>query len=175
MKGMIIEKTKNGFKRPSFMDILAKMIFVVSGRSACLFYSMGAVIFKGDQTLSFGYNGPSKGDLHCFDVGCARVINGKIKAGSGLCRGSHAEMNAIGNAAKNGININGASIMITNKPCYRCAKQIVNQGIKNVYYLFDYKRDGEENIENYFRRLDVKLEKYSSEHLEKWINEFKVY
>ena len=80
--------------------------------------------------------------------------------------GSFVE-NAIGNAAKNGINIDGASMMITFRPCYSCAKQIVNQGIKNVYYLFDY--DREDNVREYFRRLGVKLEKYSSNNFKKWI------
>jgi len=67
VKGMIAEKSKNGFKRPSFMDVLAKMVFVISERSACLFYNVGAIIFNKDQILSFGYNGPSKEDVHCFE------------------------------------------------------------------------------------------------------------
>jgi dCMP deaminase len=171
IKGMIVEKTQKSFRRPTFMDVLAEMIFVVSKRSACLFYEVGAVIFKNDQILSFGYNGPSKGDVHCYEVGCARMKKGKIETGSGLCRGSHAELNAIGNAAKNGINIDGASMLVTFRPCYSCAKQIVNQGIKKVYYLFDY--DREDNVRNYLRRLGVKLEKYSSWHFDDWMKKFK--
>lgn len=166
-KGIILKKTKKEFERPTFMDTVAKMIIVASERSACLFYEVGAAIFKNDQVLSFGYNGPSRGDVHCFKVGCARIVDGNLKKGGGLCRGSHAELNAIGNAARNGVNINDASMMVTFRPCYSCAKQMVNQGIKKVYYIFDY--DNDDGVDRYFRRLGVKLEKYSSNNLKKWI------
>lgn len=158
LERMIPEKIIPSYKRPSFKDVLAEQIITVSKRSACLFYNVGAVIFKNDQVLSFGYNGPSKGDVHCYEVGCARIIDGKLKEGSGRCRGSHAELNAIGNAAKNGVNIEGANMMLTIRPCKVCAKQIVNQGIKEVYYLYNYDRD--KDVENYLKRLDVKLINY---------------
>jgi dCMP deaminase len=158
LKKMIPEKVNLSYKRPTFKDILAEQVITVSKRSACLFYNVGAVIFRGDQVLSFGYNGPSRGDVHCYEVGCARIVNGELKEGSGLCRGSHAELNAIGNAARNGINIEGSSMMITVRPCKVCSKQIVNQGIKEVYYLFDYDRD--KDVENYLKRLGVKLLHY---------------
>ncbi len=105
LKRMIPEKLNASYKRPSFKDILAEQVLVMVKRSACLFYNAGTVIFKNDQILSFGYNGPAKGDVHCYDVGCSRIVNGELKESSGLCRGSHAELNAIGNAAKNGIKI----------------------------------------------------------------------
>jgi dCMP deaminase len=158
LKKMIPEKISLSYKRPSFLDILAEQIITISKRSACLFYNVGAIIFKNDQVLSSGYNGPSRGDVHCYEVGCARIINGKLKEGSGRCRGSHAELNAIGNAAKNGVNIEGANMILTFRPCKVCAKQIVNQGIKEVYYLSDYDRD--KDVENYLRRLGVKLIHY---------------
>ena len=158
LEKMIPEKINTSYKRPSFKDVLAEQIITVSKRSACLFYNVGAVIFKNDQVLSFGYNGPSRGDVHCFQVGCARIINGELKEGSGRCRGSHAELNAIGNAAKNGVNIDGANMMLTISPCKVCAKQIVNQGIKEVYYLYNYDRD--KDVKNYLERLGVKLINY---------------
>lgn len=158
LERMIPEKVNSSYKRPPFKDLLADQIITISKRSACLFYDVGAVIFRGHQALSFGYNGPASGDVHCFEVGCARIINGELKEGSGRCRGSHAELNAIGNAAKNGVSIEGASMMVTISPCKVCAKQIVNQGIKEVYYLFDYDRD--KDVENYLRRLGVKLTHY---------------
>jgi dCMP deaminase len=158
LKKMISQKISSSYKRPSFLDTLAEQVITVSKRSACLFYDVGAIIFKGDQVLSFGYNGPSKGDTHCYEVGCARIINGELKEGSGRCRGSHAELNAIGNAAKNGVNIEGANMMLTISPCKVCAKQIVNQGIKEVYYIFSYDRD--KDVESYLRRLGVKIIRY---------------
>jgi dCMP deaminase len=158
LKRMIPEKISPSYKRPAFKDLLAEQIITISKRSACLFYDVGAVIFRGHQALSFGYNGPSSGDVHCFEVGCARIVDGKLKEGSGRCRGSHAELNAIGNAARNGVSIDGASMMVTISPCKVCAKQIVNQGIKEVYYLFDYDRD--KDVENYLKKLGVKLIRY---------------
>lgn len=158
LKRMIPEKLNASYKRPSFKDILAEQVLAMAKRSACLFYNVGTVIFKNDQILSFGYNGPAKGDVHCYDVGCARIVKGKLKEGGGFCRGSHAELNAIGNAAKNGIKIEGASIMTVVLPCNACAKQIVNQGIKEVYYIFDYDRD--KDVKDYFKRLGVKVIRY---------------
>jgi len=155
---MIPGKTDSIFRRPSFMDVLAEQASVIAKRSACLFHNVGAVIFKGDQILSFGYNGPSKGDVHCYEVGCSRIINGQIKKGGGLCRGSHAELNAIGNAAKNGVKIEGASMIVSLQPCKVCAKQIVNQGIKEVYYVFEYNQ--EEGVKEYFKKLNIKLTHY---------------
>lgn len=161
LEEIIPEKIDTSYERPSFKDILAEQIITISKRSACLFYNVGAVIFKGDQVLSFGYNGPARGDVHCYEVGCSRIVNGEIKKGSGMCRGSHAELNAIGNAAKNGVNIDSASMMLTFRPCKVCAKQMVNQGIKEVYYLLDYDRD--KDVENYLRRLGVEVTYYKYE------------
>lgn len=168
---MIPEKLSTSYKRPAFKDILVEQVLTIAKRSACLFYSVGAVIFKNDQILSFGYNGPVKGDVHCYDVGCGRIVNGEIKESGGLCRGSHAELNAIGNAAKNGIKIEGASMMTAILPCNVCAKQIINQGIKEVYYIFDYDRDKE--VKDYFKRLGVKIIRYQSDYLSRIIDDFK--
>jgi dCMP deaminase len=167
LKEMIPEKLDISYNRPSFKDILAEQILTISKRSACLFYNVGAAIFRDDQVLSFGYNGPAKGDVHCYEVGCSRIVKGEIKKSSGMCRGSHGELNAIGNAAKNGVNINGSSMMLTFRPCKVCAKQMVNQGIKEVYYIFDYDRD--KDVEDYLRRLGVKVIHYKSDYLKKWI------
>lgn len=164
---MIPEKIDISYQRPTFKDILAKQILTLSKRSTCLFYSVGVIIFKGDQILSFGYNGPSKGDVHCHEVGCSRIVNGEIKKGAGMCRGSHAELNAIGNAAKNGLRIEGADMMATFCPCKVCAKQIVNQGIKRVYYIFEYDRD--KDVKLYFKRLGVNAIRYQSRSFQKWI------
>lgn len=128
-------------RRPTHEDTFTEIALAVAGRSVCLFYDVGAVIFKGNYQLSTGYNGPVSGDAHCTKVGCAKVVDGQIKSGTGLCRGTHAELNAIGNAAKSGIPIEGASIFITWAPCYQCAKQIANSGLKHVLYLIDYKDD----------------------------------
>jgi len=167
LKEMISEKLYVSYERPSFKDMLAEQLFVISKRSTCLFNKVGAIIFKNDQILSIGYNGPSKGDVHCHEVGCSRIINGKLKKGAGLCRGSHAELNAICNAAKNGISINESSIMVSIRPCKICAKQIVNQGIKEVYYILEY--DMDKDVKKYLCRLGAKVIHYKSKNIKKWM------
>ena len=116
-----------------FMEIAR----VVASRSTCLRRKIGAVIVKGKQIVSTGYNGAPAGHPHCGDVGCARenVPSGQR---SELCRAAHAEQNAINFAARYGIPIEGSTIYTTTYPCSWCAKSIVNAGIARVVYLDDY-------------------------------------
>ena len=116
-----------------FMEIAQ----VVARRSTCLRRQIGAVIVKGKQIVSTGYNGSPTGHPHCAVVGCARedVPSGQR---SELCRAVHAEQNAINFAARYGIPIDGATIYSTTFPCSWCAKSIVNAGIVRVVYQNDY-------------------------------------
>jgi len=108
---------------------------IVAKRSTCLRQKVGAVIVKEKRILATGYNGAPSGLPHCDVVGCLRE---KMDIPSGerqeLCRGVHAEQNAIVQAAKFGISIDGASLYSTHCPCITCAKIIINAGIKRVVY-----------------------------------------
>lgn len=157
-------------ERPGFKDTFAKLVIGTSERSVCLFYDVGAVIFQGQHVLCSGYNGPASGDVHCTKVGCARIVNGELKSGTGRCRGSHAELNAIGNAAKHGINITNASIMTSWRPCFTCAKQIINVGLKEVLYIYEYGDDA--NVDEYLRAGGINIVKYQSEYLANWLEKF---
>ncbi len=110
---------------------------VVARRSTCLHRQVGAVIVKGKQIVSTGYNGAPSGHPHCLDIGCARegVPSGQR---SELCRGAHAEQNAINFAARYGISIEGATLYTTHYPCSWCAKSLINAGIVEVVYDEDY-------------------------------------
>jgi len=110
---------------------------VVARRSTCLHRQVGAVIVKGKQIVSTGYNGAPSGHPHCLDIGCARqgVPSGQR---SELCRGAHAEQNAINFAARYGISIEGATLYTTHYPCSWCAKSLINSGIAEVVYDEDY-------------------------------------
>lgn len=167
---MIAKKLDPLYRRPRFEDTVAKLVSSISETSVCLFYNVGAAIYKNKHILSTGYNGPASGDIHCTEVGCARVVNGEIKSGTGLCRGTHAELNAIGNAAKFGINIAGGSMITSWRPCFTCAKQIVNAELKQVMYLYDYGDD--KNVEEYLRKLHINLFKYESDYLSEWLQKF---
>lgn len=112
---------------------------LVSSRSTCLRNQVGAVIVKESQILSTGYNGAPKGLAHCDDVGCIRQAKG-YKSGERheLCRGLHAEQNAIIQAAYHGISVKGAKIYVTTKPCSICTKMLINAGIHEVIYIEEY-------------------------------------
>ena len=106
-----------------FMNIARE----VATRSTCDRKHVGAVIVREKTILSTGYNGSIKGLPHCDEVGCEMV--------DGHCvRTTHAEANAIVQAAKNGIQINQSEIYVTASPCYDCFKLIANAGINVIYY-----------------------------------------
>ena len=117
------------------MDI-AKL---VAKRSTCLRRFVGAVLVKDKNILATGYNGVPSGITHCSESGCLRE---RLKIPSGerheLCRGLHAEQNAIIQAAKHGVNIDGSTLYCTTAPCVICAKMLINAGIKQIVYMEGY-------------------------------------
>ena len=113
--------------RVSWKDYFMNIAREVATRSTCNRKHVGAVIVREKTILSTGYNGSIKGLPHCDEVGCEMV--------DGHCvRTTHAEANAIVQAAKNGIQINQSEIYVTASPCYDCFKLIANAGIKIIYY-----------------------------------------
>jgi dCMP deaminase len=126
-------------ERPSwetyFMDITA----LVARRTTCLRRAVGAVIVKDKRILSTGYNGAPSHIRHCREVGCLRE---QLNVPSGqrheLCRGIHAEQNAIIQAAYHGVSIKGATLYCTTQPCSICAKMIINAGLKAIIYASGY-------------------------------------
>ncbi len=111
----------------------------VARRSTCLRRQVGAVIVQDKRILTTGYNGPPTGLAHCEEVGCIRQ---QMDVPSGerteLCRGLHAEQNAIIQAALHGVRIAGSDIYITLQPCVLCAKMLINAGIRRIVYDGDY-------------------------------------
>ena len=113
--------------RVSWKDYFMNIAREVATRSTCDRKHVGAVIVREKTILSTGYNGSIKGLPHCNEVGCEMV--------DGHCvRTTHAEANAIVQAAKNGIQINQSEIYVTASPCYDCFKLIANAGINVIYY-----------------------------------------
>ncbi|MED5316512.1 MAG: dCMP deaminase family protein [Candidatus Neomarinimicrobiota bacterium] len=126
-----------------FMNIAAE----VATRSTCDRKHVGAVIVKDKTILSTGYNGSIKGLPHCDEVGHEMVDDHCIRT-------THAEANAIVQAAKNGVEINHAEIYITASPCYNCFKLIANVGVKSIYFLEFYR---EERIIEHAREAGIEL------------------
>jgi dCMP deaminase len=111
----------------------------VSGRSTCTRRHTGAVLVKDKRILATGYNGVPKGLSHCDVVGCLREQR-NIPSGSHheLCRGIHAEQNAVIQAAKHGIAMDGATAYCTHQPCVLCAKILLNAGVVDIVYMHPY-------------------------------------
>ena len=113
-----------------FMNIAKE----VATRSTCDRKYIGAVIVREKTILSTGYNGSIKGLPHCDEAGHEMVNDHCIRT-------THAEANAIVQAAKNGVEINKSDIYVTASPCYNCFKLIANAGIKTIYYGEFYRED----------------------------------
>jgi dCMP deaminase len=112
---------------------------VVATRSTCLRRQVGALLVREKRILSSGYNGSPRGLAHCLQVGCLREeMNIPSGQRQELCRGLHAEQNAIVHAAYHGINIAGSVLYVTHQPCIICAKMIINAGITKVIFAGEY-------------------------------------
>jgi dCMP deaminase len=125
--------------RPPWEEYFMEIARVVATRSSCMRRQVGAVVVKNRQILTTGYNGVPRGLQHCDERGCLRQQLG-VPSGERheLCRGLHAEQNAIVQAAYHGVAINGAEIYCTHQPCVVCAKMLVNADIVAVYFSGPY-------------------------------------
>ena len=111
----------------------------VATRATCMRRKVGALIVKDKRILSTGYNGAPAGISHCTKETCLRTRH-NIPSGERheLCRGLHAEQNAIIQAALHGVSIDKAAIYITNQPCSICTKMLINSGITKFIYKDPY-------------------------------------
>jgi dCMP deaminase len=125
--------------RPSWDDYFMTITKDVALRSTCLKRKVGAIVVKDHRVLSTGYNGAPKNIKHCSETGCLRK---ELNVPSGqrheLCRGLHAEQNAIIQAALHGVKIEGATIYSTYHPCIICVKMMLNAGITKLVYEGQY-------------------------------------
>ncbi|TQS80871.1 MAG: cytidine deaminase [Methanomethylophilus alvi] len=129
-------------ERPSPDRYFMDMAELVATRSTCLRRHVGAVIVKDKHVLSTGYNGAPRGARHCEETGCLRIeLNVPSGTRHELCRGVHAEQNAVAQAAYFGTSVKGATIYTTTFPCSLCAKILVNAGIAEIVYDEGYMDD----------------------------------
>ena len=138
-----------------------EMVNLVAQWSSCFQENrkIGAVIVKNKRVLTTGYNGAPANTLSCVEKG--ECLRRKLNIPSGtrheLCYAIHAEQNAIIQAAKYGINVNGATLYCTHQPCVICAKMIINAGISRVVYKNGYPDDFSLKL---FEEANVRVEKY---------------
>ena len=129
-------------ERPDWDEYFLQLADLVATRSTCLRRQVGAVLVKNERIISTGYNGAPRGLEHCLDIGCLREEQG-IPSGHRyeLCRGVHAEQNALINAAYYGISTSEAVIYCTNQPCIICARMIINAGIIRIVHRGNFDDD----------------------------------
>lgn len=128
--------------RPSWEEYFLSIAHHVATRATCLRRQVGAVLVRDKRILATGYNGAPSGVPHCSETGCLRET---LQVPSGqrheLCRGLHAEMNALIQAALHGVNVKGATLYCTSMPCSLCAKMLINAGISEIVALAGYPDD----------------------------------
>jgi len=165
--------------RPTKEEYYLEIAKAVAQRSPCIRRKYGAVIVKNDAIISTGYNGPARGVINCFEVGCIKDLK-NLPHGVAYedCPAVHAEENAIINAARNGSNVFGGTLYITGVdkegklveaiPCFRCKRILINAGIEKVVIRkedggikYIYTQDWvSEDTKNYLEKLEkVKREK----------------
>lgn len=129
--------------RGTWDQYFMKIATIVAERATCTRASIGAVIVKDKNIVATGYNGSPAGHPHCSEVGCLVYVsrNPDGEEEENCFRTIHAEINAIAQAAKHGVEINGADIYITASPCYHCLKTLMNTGISRIFYSKPYKID----------------------------------
>jgi dCMP deaminase len=128
--------------RPTYDEYFMSMAFLAATRSTCLRRKVGAILVKNKHVLATGYNGPPKGMKHCDATGYLRkhlhIPSGERHE---ICRGLHAEQNAIIQASVFGVSIDDSILYVTDTPCVVCAKMLINAGVKMVVYAGDYPDD----------------------------------
>ena len=125
--------------RPSWDEYFMGITQMVAQRSTCLRRKVGAILVRDKRIIATGYNGAPAKVSHCLDIGCLREQQG-IPSGERheLCRGLHAEQNAIIQAALHGFSIEGSTLYCTNMPCSICSKMLINARIEKIYYKEGY-------------------------------------
>jgi len=123
--------------RPEWDEYFSSLASFVASRSTCLSRKVGAVAVKDKRVLATGYNGAVSGSPHCGDVGCLRK---GAPSGTALhqCRAVHAEANAIAQAARFGVSLDGATAYVTCQSCAACFKLLMQAGVERIVWAEGY-------------------------------------
>lgn len=137
--------------RKNWKDYFMEITEMVASRSTCDRAFVGCILVNDDNRIvSTGYNGSVSGREHCDDIGHTMR--------DGHCIATiHAEMNALLYCAKEGISVKGCSAYITHFPCLNCTKALIQAGIKQIYYKYDYRVD--DYAIDLLNKSNVKFEK----------------
>ncbi len=154
--------------RPSFDEIYMQLAEQLALRSHCVKMKVGAVLTKDTRIISLGYNGPPAGTHNCDEewpeMGCPRDSKGSCSLAL------HAEQNAILYAAKNKVDMEGATLYVTLAPCIACARVIFSIGIKKVIYkdsYAEYKGIGLEEGVEFLKKFGIEVIRWKESVLHK--------
>ena len=127
------------FTRPSWDEYFMDIVRDVATRSTCRRRKVGAILVKDKRIIATGYNGGPTGLAHCLEICCLREQLG-IPSGQQheLCRGVHAEQNAIIQAARYGVHTDGSVLYCTTQPCVQCTKMLLNAGVTEIVFSEGY-------------------------------------
>jgi dCMP deaminase len=140
-------------------EYFMKIADVISQRSTCIKRKVGAVLVKDSHIISTGYNGAPSGFKHCTEETCVRK---DLKSGEKpeLCRGVHAEINCIIQAALHGTSIQGeTTLYCTTFPCMSCLKLIINSGVDNLVYKEGYAMENHVK-KDLLKESTIKIQKF---------------
>lgn len=168
MKKSTPKKPKHDvFKRPSWDEYFLGLVDLLGSRGTCDRSRTGCVIARDKRIVSTGYIGSPPGLPHCDDVGhdMQKVLNEDGSESMHCVRTTHAEQNAIAQAARFGATLDGATLYCHMTPCYVCAKLIITAGVKRVvakkdYHASDRSKDMLANAEVKLEILNNQVEKY---------------
>lgn len=135
--------------RPEWDEYFMKLAMLASERATCPRMHCGCVLVKDRFVLATGYNGSLPGQPHCTDVGCLLVDDHCVRT-------NHAEINAVCQAVRHGVNLVGAWAYVTNMPCTTCAKVLIAAGVRRVVVFSDYHST---LAEQFFGECDVTLDR----------------
>jgi len=149
-------------KRPSWDEYFMEVTRTVAKRATCDRGRSGCIIVKDKRILCTGYVGSPAGVDHCDEIGheMLETYNDKGEKSQHCIRTSHAEQNALAQAARFGISIDGSTLYCKMEPCYICAKMIINAGIKRV--VAEMKYHAAERSREVFAKAGVELEVFNN-------------
>ena len=134
-------------QRAGWHEYFMKIAEQVASRSTCDRKHVGALIVRDKTILSTGYNGSLRGAPHCDEIG-------HDMDGDHCVRTVHAEANAVAQAAKHGVMIDGSEMYVTASPCLTCFKLVANSGIRVIYYKEFYR---DQRITDYAQQSGLEL------------------
>ena len=143
-------------RRPTIHEYMMSIALTVRSRANCTGNRVGAVLAKEHHIVSTGYNGTPHGMMNCDQGGCERCAHKeRFPSGTGydVCICVHAEQNALLSAARFGIEVENSLLYTTMRPCFGCAKEMLQAGVNGVRYLHDWRYPDEAMSAEYDRLM----------------------